>query len=218
VSVAAPELSPPQLDFRVEDVAAAEYAAVPTLLFSLGIAVAGPSVRSLALNVQVRIDAPRRAHNDRERERLFELFGAPADWSRTLRSLRWTSASVTVPPFDERTTVELPIACTYDFDVVATKYLHALEPGDVPLELLFSGSVFFAGAGGRLQVVYLPWDREARCELPVHVWRAAVETAFPGTRWLRVRHDVLERLHAYRSAHTLLTWDATLERLLKEAE
>jgi hypothetical protein len=217
VSAAPPlDLAPPQLDFRVEDVGALEHAVVPTLCFRLAIDAGARDVRSLALNVQLRIDAARRRYSDEERERLFELFGAPSDWGRSLRSLRWTTASVTVPAFSGATTVALHVPCTYDFDVVAAKYLHAVAERDVPLELLFSGTLFFVGDGGRLQVIRIPWDREARCALPVHVWREALERAFPGTAWLRVRRDVFDRLQAYKSSRTLLTWDAALEELLDD--
>jgi len=206
----------PQLDFRVEEVTAVEHAVVPTLCFRLGIDAGAADVRSLALNVQLRIDAARRAYDPAERERLFELFGAPGEWGRSLRSVRWTTASLNVPAFVGATTVELHVPCTYDFDVVATKYLHALGDGDVPLELLFSGTVFFSGAAGRLQAAHVPWDREARCTLPVSVWREAIERAFPGTAWLRVRRDLFDRLQAYKSSRALLTWDATLEELLPD--
>jgi Family of unknown function (DUF6084) len=216
VTDAAVELSAPQLELDVEGVEALEHAAVPTLAFRIGIDAGEHEIRSLALNVQIRIDAARRAYDDGERERLFELFGATVDWGRTVRSLRWTNASVTVPPFAGATTVELPVPCTYDFDVVAAKYLNALADGAVPLELLFSGTIFFAGPGGRLQVAHLPWDREARCLLPVRVWREALERAFPGAAWLRLRRDVFDRLQAYKSARALLTWDAALEELLPD--
>jgi uncharacterized protein DUF6084 len=216
VTVIPAVVATPELEFRVEDVEAAEHAAVPTLCFRLHVDAGEWEIRSLALNVQLRIDAARRAYDDAERTGLFELFGASRDWGRSLRGLRWTTTSLNVPGFAGATTVDLAVPCTYDFDVVATKYLHALSGGEVPLELLFSGTVFFAGPGGRLQVAHLPWDREARCELPVQVWRDAVDRAFPGTAWLRVRRDVFDRLQAYKSERALLTWDATLEELLPD--
>jgi hypothetical protein len=216
VTVAPVTVETPQLDFSIEGVEAAEHTAVPTLCFRLHVDAGDSEIRSIALNVQVRIDAARRAYDDAERTGLFELFGASRDWGRSLRGLKWTTTSLNVPGFSGATTVELAVPCTYDFDVVATKYLHALSGGEVPLELLFSGTVFFAGPGGRLQVAHLPWDREARCELPVQVWRDAVDCAFPGTAWLRVRRDVFDRLQAYKSERALLTWDATLEELLPD--
>ena len=206
----------PELAFSVEAVAAAGHSAVPTLCLVVCIDAGDWEIRSVALNVQLRIDVVRRAYDEAERERLFELFGAPRDWGRTLRTLRWTTTSLNVPQFSGATTVEVAVPCTYDFDVVATKYLHALSGGDVPLKLLFSGTIFFAGAEGRLQVAHIPWDCEARCELPVRVWRDAVESAFPGTAWLRVRRDLFDRLQAYKSERALLTWDATLEELLPD--
>ena len=206
----------PGLEFSVDAVEAAEHSAVPTLVFTLRIDAGEWEIRSLALNVQLRIDAVRRAYDDAERVGLFELFGASRDWGRSLRGLRWTTASLNVPGFAGATTVELSVPCTYDFDVVATKYLHAVSGGEVPLELLFSGTVFFAGPDGRLQVAHIPWDRDARCDLPVRVWREAVERAFPGTAWLRVRRDIFDRLQAYKSRRALLTWDAALEELLND--
>jgi hypothetical protein len=206
----------PELDFAVEGVEALEHVAVPTLGFRIRIDAGSQEIRSLGLNAQLRIDAARRAYDDTERAALFELFGAPADWGRTVRTLRWTTASMTVPAFTGTTTVELAVPCTYDFDVVATKYLNALDGGDVPLELLFSGTVFYAGGSGRLQVVQLPWDREARCSLPVTVWRQALERAFPGEAWLRVRRDIFDRLQAYKSSRALLSWEAAFEELLPD--
>jgi hypothetical protein len=213
VTVAA-AVEAPELDFRVENVEALEHAVVPTLAFALRIDAGEREIRSLALNVQLRIDAARRRYDDGERDRLFDLFGAPAGWGRSLRSLRWTTTSLNVPAFVGSTVVQLAVPCSYDFEVVATKYLNALGDGDVPLELLFSGSVFFGGADGRLQVVRLSWDREARFGMPVRVWRDALERAFAGMAWLRLRRDVFDRLQAYKSRRALLSWDAALEELL----
>ena len=214
MSVAAP--TTPELAFSVDSVDAAEHTAVPTLSFLLAIDAGDWEIRSLALNIQIRIDAARRAYDDAERVGLFELFGATRDWGRSLRGLRWTTTSLNVPQFTGATTVELSVPCTYDFDVVAAKYLHALGEGDVPLELLFSGTVFFTDPDRGLRVARLSWDREARCELPVRVWRAAMDSAFPGTAWFRVRRDLFDRLQAYKSRRALLTWDAALEELLPD--
>lgn len=210
------ERKPPQLDFAVESVAAVEHAVVPTLAFRVHVDAGGRTVRSLALNVQVRIDAPRRGYDPGERDRLHELFGPPSDWGRTVHTFLWTNVSATVPSFDGETTFELLVPCTYDFDVVASKYLRALAGGTVPLDLLFSGTIFFAAPDGRLQVAHVPWDREARVRMPVRVWRDALERAFPGTAWLRVGHDVFDRLQAYKAKHALLTWDRALEELLPD--
>ncbi len=48
-----------------------------------------------------------------------------------------------VPPFAKETVVELQVPCTFDFNVAATKYFHGLADGDLPLNFLFSGTVFY---------------------------------------------------------------------------
>ena len=63
----------------------------------------------------------------------------------------------------------------------------------------------------------MSWQEEARHRLPVAVWRAAMDEHFPGVGWVRLRRDTLDRLAAFRSAHTLPTWDEAVQRLLKEA-
>ncbi len=37
----------------------------------------------------------------------------------------------------------------------------------------------------------MPWDREARYELPVAVWREMIRAYFPSQGWLRLDEDVL---------------------------
>jgi hypothetical protein len=205
----------PALAFAVEGAEAVRYAAAPTIAFRLRIESDLP-VRSLTLNAQIRIAATRRAYDAADDARLVELFGERSRWGQTLRSLLWTHATLAVPPFEDSALVELPVACTYDFDVAATKYFHALAGGDVPLELLFSGTVFYAGEGGLLRTARIPWEHEAAFALPVAVWKQAIESHFPGTAWLRLRRDVFDRLYAYKAERALPTWEAAVERLLEE--
>ncbi|MBX6365817.1 MAG: hypothetical protein IRZ00_18365 [Gemmatimonadetes bacterium] len=207
------------MDFAVEGAGVVEYAAVPTLRFALRIgAPAGQSVRALSLAVQVRIAAERRTYDAQEKIRLHDLFGAPERWGTTLRSLLWTHAAAQVPGFTGTARIDLPVPCTYDFEVTAAKYLHALgDDGVVPLEFLFSGSVFYAGAGGLLQVGRLGWDREARFAMPVAVWRRAMDHYFPSAAWLRLHRDTFDRLAAFRARRALPTWEAALDALLDAA-
>ena len=138
----------PDLEFSVEGAEVQEFAAVPSLVFKLRIEnLGGEPVRSVALNTQVRIAATQRHYGAGEQDLLLELFGEPHRWGETLRSLLWTHTVLQVPRFSGSTVVDMPITCTYDLEVAATKYFHALEDGEVPLEFLFSGSVFYAGAG-----------------------------------------------------------------------
>jgi hypothetical protein len=207
----------PSLTFAVESVEAVRFAAAPTVAFTLRIASDKP-VRSLALTAQIRIAPARRRYSERDQERLVELFGPPERWGETLRTFRWAQPTALVSPFDEATSVELTVPCTYDLEVATAKYFYALEDGDVPLELLFSGTVFFLGDGGALRTAQIPWDCEATFRMPVHAWRDAMQQHFPGSAWLRLRDDVFDRLVAYKGRHALPTWEATVERLLEGTE
>jgi hypothetical protein len=204
----------PALSFAVESAEAVKHAAAPTVAFVLRIESEG-DVRSLMLSAQIRIAAPARGYDEETQARLADLFGRPADWGRTLRSLLWTQANLLVPAFSGVTTARLSVPCTYDFEVAASKYFHALGDGDVPLEFLFSGTLFYAGDGGALRTTRISWESEAAYRMPVAVWQQALDAHFPGAAWLRVRRDVFDRLVAYRTGRTLPTWEAVLEELLK---
>jgi hypothetical protein len=207
----------PQLAFAVLDAARAHHTAVPTLRFTLRVdSLGGEPIRSVLLDTQVQIAARRRHHDEAAHDRLFELFGAPGDWGTTLRTLLWTRTTLVVPPFTGSTVVELPVTCTYDLEVVASRYLDALRDGEVPLEFLFSGSVFYADADGRLQTARLSWESEAEYRLPVAVWKETMEAHFRGTAWLRLRKDSFDRLAAYKSRHALATWEDAVDALLEE--
>lgn len=209
----------PDLNFRVESAEVLEYAAVPTLLFRMAVEnTTGEEIRSVALHTQIRISATRRHYDEQEQQKLWELFGEPHQWASTLRSMVWTHTNVTVPRFSGGTTFEMPVTCTYDPEVVGTKYFRALESGEVPLEFLFSGQIFYKGEGGALQIVQIPWEKEAEFRLPIQLWKDMIEYYFPNTAWLRIRRDTFDRLHDYKSRKGLLTWEDTLEGLLQASE
>jgi hypothetical protein len=206
----------PDLSFAVAGVEAVEHAVVPTVRFDVEITCRSPTpVRSVQLGVQVRIAISRRAYDGEERERLSEVLGAPHPSASGVRSLLWTNASMAVGPFTGRTTAQLLVPCTYDFDVASAKYLNGLREGTIPIDLLFSGTVFHAVAGGGLRATRIAWDREASIDLPVAVWREAMDRAFPGTAWLRLDRDTFDRLYAWKAARALPTWEAAIEELLE---
>lgn len=215
---AAPAGAIPALGFAVTDAARLEHAATPTLRFTLRVDAGGAQVRSVMLDTQVRIAATRRAYPHSADDRLFELFGPRADWGTTLRSLLWTRTTLAIPAFTGQTEVDLLIPCTYDLDVAAAKYLGALEDGDVPLEFLFSGSLFYALPDGRLQTARLSWDLEAEYRLPVAVWRETMDHHFPDSAWLRLDRESHDRLVAYKARRALPTWSAVLDELLPAPE
>ncbi len=209
----------PDLDFRIEGAEVLEYAAVPSLLFRLRIEnLEEEPIRSVSLNTQVRIAATQRHYEEAEQDRLLELFGEPGRWGTTLRSLLWTHTVVQVPAFSGSTVVDMPVTCTYDLEVVAAKYFHALNGGETPLEFLFSGTVFYTEEDGRMQVNRISWEKEAEFRMPVRLWKALMERYFPNSAWLRLRKDAFDQLYDYKTRMGLPTWEAAVESLLRASE
>ncbi|MFI6789672.1 DUF6084 family protein [Nonomuraea sp. NPDC050383] len=205
----------PALRITVEDARAAEFAAVPALEFALRITDAsGCEVRSVILETQLRIAAARRGYDEASRERLAEVFGPSELWGRSLGSLMWAQTVTHLPAFTGQTAALVRVPCTYDFDVAAAKYLHAVRDGEIPLEFLFSGTTFHLD-GGSLRAARLPWDTEARFRMPAATWRELMDHYFPGGAWLRLGRDMFDRLHAYRTRNALPGWDEVVESLLK---
>ena len=178
----------------------------------------GQPIRSVLLDAQVQIAARRRPYASGTHERLFELFGPVKDWGSTLRTLLWTRTTLVVPPFSQSTVVELPVHCSYDIEVAASRYLDALEDGIVPLEFLFSGTVFYAAANGGLQAARISWEQDAEYRLPVRVWRETMEHHFHGSAWVRLRKDTFDRLYAYKSGRALASLEDAIDSLLSDAE
>jgi hypothetical protein len=209
----------PDLNFEVERAEPLPHSAAPQLIFKLAISDAAGAeatpIPAVALRCQVRIEPARRRYVAAEQEGLLDLFGEPSRWGQTLKSLLWTQTGLVVPPFTGRTVVDLPVPCTYDFNIAATKYFHALEDGEVPLCLLFSGTIFYVEEdGGPLQVSPISWEKEAVFRLPVRVWKEMMELYYPNTNWLCLRRDVFDLLYQYRRRLGLPTWEQALERLL----
>ena len=206
----------PELTFTVVDVVPEPYAAAPHLLARIRVEeTTGDRVHALALRAQIRIEPQRRRYDDTEERALLDLFGDRSRFAETLRPFAWLHASTVAQGFTGSTEIELPLPCTYDFEVSGTTYLHALRDGEIPLLFLFSGTVFTRGTTG-FSVAQVPWDREARYRLPVAVWRDLMETWFPGTEWVRMRRETVEALAHYRHVRGLTTWDDAVTTLLTE--
>jgi hypothetical protein len=214
----------PDLNFAVEGAEPERFAAAPLLLFKLRITEsvnAGEQpapVHAVALRCQVRIEPARRRYSAVEQERLVDLFGTPERWGQTLRPMLWTHISAVVPPFTGSGVVDLPVPCSYDLSLAATKYFDALEEGDMPLCFLFSGTIFYRTADDALQVTQISWEKEASFRLPAATWRGLMVLYYPNSAWLCLRNDVFDRLNQYKSRQGLPTWEQALERLLSAAE
>ena len=208
----------PDLNFQIEGAEAVAFSAAPLLAFKLRITNADGSeaIQSIALRCQIQIEATHRKYAPHEQERLLDLFGAPERWSRTLRPMLWTHANVTVPPFRGGTVVDLQVPCSFDSNVAATKSFAGLEDGEVPLNLMFSGTIFYEPAGAGFQIEQIPWDREAKFRLPVRVWQEMIEIYYPNTSWLCLRRDVFDKLWQYKMDRGIPTWEEALESLLPQ--
>jgi Family of unknown function (DUF6084) len=206
----------PELSFQIEGAEAVPYAATPLLTLKLRITnlPSTEEIHSLMLRCQVQIEPAKRRYLPPEQEKLLDLFGQPERWSRTVRPMLWMNTSVAVPTFTGDILVDLQLPCTFDFNVAATKYFHALEGGDIPLCVMFSGTIFYRGADNALQVSQVPWDREANFRLPVSVWKQMMDMHFPNTAWLCLHRDAFEQLYQYKMRHGLPTWEQAIERAL----
>ena len=207
----------PEPDFAVLGARAVRHAAAPML--SLDLQVTEPSGRPVymvALKIQLMIEPARRRYDEGTRERLIELFGPPERWAVTTRSLVWAQLDVLVPAFTGSTVVTVPVACSYDLELAAAKYLHSLPDGEAPLALHFNGTIYYAGDDGRLQIVLVPWNKSIDFRMPVSVWRDTIEHYFPNTAWVALRSQTLEALQRAKLERGLPTLDACVEALLAE--
>jgi hypothetical protein len=198
----------PDLDFEITGVEAPSHTVAPLLVFKLAIRNWPPDepIHSLMLQCQIQIESVKRQYTVSEKEKLADLFGEPKRWGQTLRNKLWTHASVNVPAFTGRKSVDVAVPCTYDLNVVGTKFF------------LFSGTIFYMAEDGRLQVSQVSWSKEAAFKLPVSLWQQMIENHYPNSAWLYLQRDVFERLYQYKRHHGLPTWEQTIEQLLAEVE
>jgi hypothetical protein len=205
------------LSFDCTGARAERYSVVPTLTLALHISeTSGQPLDAIALRCQLRIEPQRRRYSSAEAERLLDLFGKTDRWADTLKPLQLTTVSAMVPGFTGSIDFDLPVLFSYDMEIAATRYFSALDSGDIPLLLLFSGTVF-ATVDHKLQVQQVPWSNEASFRLPVRTWRETVDLHFPNSAWIRLSRDTFDELQRYKSRNALTTWDATLAALLAEA-
>lgn len=203
------------LAFTVTGARPDPHALTPVILAMLRIeAGEGVAVQSIQLRCQVRVEPDRRQYDGREQELLEDLFGTPDRWSDTLSPFVLTHTTLPVGPFTGATEVPMPIELSYDLEVAAGKYLHALGGGEVPLLFLFSGSVFLRTPQGT-RVQQVPWDLEARHRLPVAVWEELMDLHFPGSGWLRLQRETIDQLQRFKTRNALATWDDVVVALLE---
>lgn len=215
----------PDLNFEVVGVEAPAFVATPTLVFKMRIvnvptATSTPApqihpIHSVALHCQLQIAATQRRYNASAQAKLLEVFGEPHRWGKTLHNLLWTHISIVVPRFVESIVVDVPVPCTYDFEVVSTKYFAALDEGMIPLNFLFSGTIFYEDEHNHLRVEQIPWSKEATYLLPVAVWQEMMARFYPNSAWIHLEKEMFDRLYHYKAAHGFPTWEETFAQLLR---
>jgi hypothetical protein len=209
----------PDLNFEVVSAEVAPYSVIPLLIFKMRIVnEQEEQIQNVNLKCQIMLTVNQRHYNADEKAKLKEIFGEPERWGKTLHTFLWTNVNTVVPRFTGSITVELPVPCSYDFEVVSTKYFNALENGEIPLNFLFSGTIFYQGEEGNLQIGQISWSKEANYRLPVALWKDAIDTAFPNTAWIRMQKDVFDQLYQYKIANGLITWEDALTRLLRTSD
>lgn len=167
----------PDLDFEIASVESLPDMANPAVSFHMKITnrTADQLIHAIMLRCQIRIEAPRRRYNSQEQRGLRDLFGEPERWSQTLRPMFWANITHNIPSFTGSIAYPILLACAVDFTIASSKYFQALETGYVPLAFLFRGSVFYDSGQTGVQVVPLPWNKEARFRFPVQVWHHATD-------------------------------------------
>jgi uncharacterized protein DUF6084 len=204
------------LTFTVLDVAAEQFSVTPRLIARIGItASGGEPIQAIALRCQIRIEPLRRHYSDDEADGLLDLFGPRERWVNTQRTFLWQHTTAMVQGFSDSTEVALPLECTYDFEVAAAKYLHALREGAIPLLFLFSGTVFVPGERG-FSVRQVSWECEAQHHMPVTVWDDVVRLHYPNAGWVRLSHGTVAALAAYKSARGMLDFEDAVTTLLAQ--
>ncbi|HEX4062602.1 MAG TPA: DUF6084 family protein [Streptosporangiaceae bacterium] len=192
------------------------YAVVPSMSLTLRISeTSGQRVETIALRCQIRIEPARRRYSAEEEQRLNDLFGDTDRWADTLKPFQFTTVSVMVPGFTGSTEIELPVPFSYDLELASARYFTSLEAGEIPLLLLFSGTVF-AVSDGRISVQLVPWSKEAPCRIPVATWREAIDVHFPNAAWIKMSTQTLNELQRFKNRRAIPTWDATLQALLEQ--
>jgi hypothetical protein len=206
----------PNLQLAIESADVVRYSAAPLLSFKVRI-TNSPSeevIHTVALRAQIQIEVTRRKYDANEQSRLLDLFGEPDRWGQTLRNMLWTHASVVVPRFTGSVLADIPVPCSFDFNIAATKYFHGVTSGDLPLCFQFSGTVFYQAEDGPLQVAPISWDKEAMYRLPVKVWKDLMDVYYPHTAWLALQRGTFEKLYKYKVREGIPTWEEALERAL----
>lgn len=208
----------PDLDFEITSADVKPQAAVPTLVFRLQISndIEDEEIYAVGLKSQVRIESVHRKYDEETKPLLRDVFGSSERWDENLKSLYWKQVTIPVPRFTGQTQIEIPLECSEDLSTSVGKYFYALEKGEIPLTFIFKGSVFYKGSEDTIQVTPVPWEKEASYNMPVSLWNNLREAYFPDSKYLRVPHELFDKLYAYKTKSIHPTINKCLESLVDE--
>ncbi|MGH9070035.1 MAG: DUF6084 family protein [Acidimicrobiales bacterium] len=207
----------PKFAVKVTAMEPEPYAFAPTIRVHLNVAEStGAQIHAMVLKTMVRIEPQKRRYSPEEEGHLAEVFGEPSRWGETLKPFLLAEIATVIPAFAGSCDIVIPLSFTYDLEVAAGKYFHGLSDGEIPLVLLFSGTVF-STIGPRLAVEPIPWSLEANYRLPVSVWQATMDHHFPASGWLRLPRHTIDDLGKFKSTQALATWEEAIGVLLKHA-
>jgi hypothetical protein len=207
----------PDVSFAVQSVEPMRLSATPVLVLRLNVSNRGTEeIHSIALNCQLQIEPAQRTYSKDEKELLHDVFGEPERWGTTVQPLFWTSLNTSVGSFTGSASVDLRVPCSFDFSVAATKYFYAMEDGEIPVVIFFSGTIFYISGGG-LQIAPIPWSSQATCRISAQTWKEMMRIHYPQTAWFGLRRDIFDRLYRYKVRNGLPTWEQMMEHVLAAA-
>lgn len=163
----------PELRFSVDSIVPDEAASGLRLRLRIENSLPYEQIQSIALNTQLQIQPGRRRYTSDEKAALKILFGEPEIWHKSLRPLFWANVSLNVPAFLSSTVVDFKLPCSSSGNDAAITFCSALQEGEIPLDLLFSGTIFYL-AGDSVQASFIPWSKEAASRVPVKMWRESM--------------------------------------------
>jgi hypothetical protein len=210
----------PDLRFAIGDVRSMSYSAVPTIVAPLRICntVQDEPIQSIALNCQIQLQPLGRSYTAAEEASLLDLFGERSRWGQTMKPLHWMNQVLKVQPFHGEITVDLLLPCSFDLEIAVAKYLYGLEAGSVAGAVMLSGTIFYSGEAGVVQISQIPWDREALFQIPIAVWRNAMDAHYANHAFLRLPRATFDRLYRYKVSHGIPMWSDVMEQLLDRTQ
>lgn len=205
------------LEFTALEANAETRAASPAIRLRFRLRAEGEPVDALALRARIQIEPALRDYAPDEIPPLEALLGEKRRGARWNAPLQWCEVSTVLGQFERELEFELVLPCTFDAQIVSSRYFAALTSGMIPVHIFFNGTIFRGSPGG-FSVEMLPWNLDCAAEIPLQTWQAAMDACFPGQAWIRIDRATFDALSRVRRDYATGGWDATFEYLLSHLE